>query len=51
MINNTQHSFRYKRFCLTNLFDFCNDISNLYDEIKAIDMIYFDFQKVCECSL
>ncbi len=45
LINNTQHGFRYKRSCLTNLLDFFYDIFNQYDENKAVDIIYLDFQK------
>ena len=45
MIDNSQHGFRYKRSCLTNLLDFYNDVFNIFDEIKAIDIIHLDFQK------
>ena len=31
--------------CLTNLLDFYNDIFNNYDEAKAVEVIYVDFQK------
>ena len=31
MINNSQHGFRNKRSCLTNLLDFYNDVFNIYD--------------------
>ena len=31
--------------CLTNLLDFLHDIINEYDESKAVDIIYLDFQK------
>ena len=45
MINNTEHGFRNKRSCLTNFLDFNNDVFNIYDEIKAVNIIYLDFQK------
>ena len=45
LLINTQHGFRDKRSCLTNLLDFSYDILNLYDESKAVDTIYLDFQK------
>ena len=45
LLKNTQHGFRNKRSCLTNLLDFSYDIMNLYDESKAVDIIYLDFQK------
>ena len=45
LIKNSQHGFRNKRSCLTNLLDFYNDVFNIYDESKAVDIIYLDFQK------
>ncbi|MBW6351215.1 reverse transcriptase family protein, partial [Pseudomonas aeruginosa] len=45
ILKDTQHGFRKKRSCLTNLLDFFHDILNLYDESKAVDIIYLDFQK------
>ena len=45
LLKNTQHGFRSKRSCLTNLLDFSYDILNQYDESKAVDIIYLDFQK------
>ena len=45
MINNSQLGLRNKRSCLTSLLDFYSDVFNIYDETKAVEMIYFDFQK------
>ena len=45
MIGNTQHDFRNKRFCLTNFFDFYNDVFNFYDDTKVVDIIYLAFIK------
>lgn len=45
LIRGTQHGFRNKRSCLTNLLDFLYDVLNCYDESKAVDVIYLDFQK------
>ena len=45
LINSSQHGFRNKRSCLTNLLDFYNDVVNIFDETKAVDVIYLDFQK------
>ena len=45
LINSSQHGFRNKRSCLTNLLDFYNDVFNIFDETKAVDIIYLDFQK------
>lgn len=30
---------------LTNLLEFYNDVFNIYDETRAVDVIYLDFQK------
>ena len=45
LLKNSQHGFRNKRSCLTTLLDFLHDIINEYDESKAVDIIYLDFQK------
>ncbi|MCP4268390.1 MAG: hypothetical protein GY777_22910, partial [Candidatus Brocadiaceae bacterium] len=45
LLNDTQHGFRNKRSCLTHLLDFFYDIFKMYDEEKAVDIIYLDFQK------
>ena len=45
LLRDTQHGFRSKRSCLTNLLDFLHDVFNLYDDSKAVDIIYLDFQK------
>ena len=45
LIINIQHGFRHKRSCLTHLFDLYNNLFNNYNEIKAVDIIYLDFQK------
>ena len=46
IIKNSQHGFRYKRLCLTNLLDFFNDVYKMYDNIRVVDIVYVDFQKV-----
>ncbi|XP_063855989.1 conserved oligomeric Golgi complex subunit 6-like isoform X2 [Scylla paramamosain] len=45
IIKDSQHGFRTKRSCLTNLLDFFYEVFNSYDETKAVDIIYLDFQK------
>ena len=45
LLRDTQHGFRNRRSCLTNLLDFLHDVFNQYDESKAVDVIYLDFQK------
>ena len=41
----TQHGLSQRRSCLTNLLEFFGQIYQEYDECKAVDLIYFDFQK------
>ena len=45
IIRDSQHSFRNRRSCLTNLLDFLHDIYEMYEEGRAVDIIYLDFQK------
>ena len=45
LIKDTQHGFRCKRSCLTNLLDFFNTAFEIYDNCKAVDVVYLDFQK------
>ena len=48
LIGDSQHGFRRKRSCLTNLLDFFARVIDIYDtgNNKAVDLIYLDFQKV-----
>ncbi|KAF2355420.1 Reverse transcriptase domain [Trinorchestia longiramus] len=45
LINDTQHGFREKRSCLTNLLDFFREVNRVYDRTKAVYLVYLDFQK------
>ncbi|KAF2349600.1 Reverse transcriptase domain [Trinorchestia longiramus] len=45
LINDTQHGFREKRSCLTNLLDFFGEVNRIYDSTKAVHLVYLDFQK------
>ena len=44
-MKDSQHGFRNKRSCLTNLLDFFHDVFDKYDECRSVDIIYLDFQK------
>lgn len=44
LIKDSQHGFRNKRSCLSNLI-FSKDIS-VYDVTKSLDVVYLDFHKV-----
>ncbi|KAK4816876.1 LOW QUALITY PROTEIN: hypothetical protein QYF61_024518 [Mycteria americana] len=44
-IKPSQHGFRKGRSCLTNLISFCNKVTRLMDEGKAVDVVYLDFSK------
>ena len=45
IFSDSQHGFRNKKSCLTNLLEFVNYVSNKIDEGKPVDIAYLDFQK------
>ena len=45
MLKDSQHGFRSKRSCLTNLLEFLGLVSNYVDQGIPVDVIYLDFQK------
>ena len=45
LINNSQHGFRQKRSCLTNLLEYMEEVTKTVDSGQNIDMIYLDFSK------
>ncbi|KAK4817544.1 hypothetical protein QYF61_019501 [Mycteria americana] len=45
VIRPSQHGFMKGRFCLTNLISFCDKVTRLVDEGKAVDIVYLDFSK------
>jgi len=45
IIRNSQHGFRNKRSCLTNLLEFVEHIAEKLDGGEPVDVIYLDFQK------
>ena len=45
LIFETQHGFRSKKSCLTNLLEFSQFVSDKIDDGKPVDVIYLDFQK------
>lgn len=45
LIRESQHGFRNKRSCLTNLLEFTKYVSDWIEEGKPVDVIYLDFQK------
>ena len=45
LISDSQHGFRRGRSCLTNLLEFFHHMFSLYDEGRAVDIIYLDFKK------
>ena len=44
LILPTQHGFRLRRSCLTNLLEFFSQVYQESDEYTAVDLIYLDFQ-------
>ncbi len=45
LLYDSQHGFRRKRSCLTNLIEFFHGMLSEYDQCRAIDILYLDFQK------
>ena len=45
LISDSQHGFREKISCLSNLLDFFGRVIDIYDKTKAVDIIYLDFKK------
>ena len=45
LINDSQHGFRRKRSCTTNLIEFYNTVISDYDKRNSVDLIYLDFEK------
>jgi hypothetical protein len=44
-IRDSQHGFRSKRSCLTNLLVFMEEVAEHLDNGEAVDVLYLDFQK------
>jgi len=44
-MNISQHGFMKGRLCLTNLISFCDHVTRLVDEGKAVDVVCLDFSK------
>ena len=42
---DSQHGFRHRRSCLTNLLDFTERILDHVDEKEPVDVLFFDLQK------
>ena len=45
LIRDSQHGFRNKRSCLSNLLTFYNDLFAAHDINRALDIVFLDFQK------
>ena len=44
-IRPSQHGFMNARSCLTSLILFCDKVTRLADESRAVDVVYLDFRK------
>ena len=44
-IRDSQHGFKSKRTCLTNLLIFMEEVAEQFDSGEAVDVLYLDFQK------
>ncbi len=45
LLGDSQHGFRRKRSCLTNLLEFFHHMLSVFDVSRAIDILYLDFKK------
>src|SRR6218665_2486396 len=45
VIKGSQHGFTRRRSCLTNLLEFFEEVYEMIDEGKPVDVIYLDFAK------
>ena len=45
LISDSQHGFRTKRSCLTNMLRFYDRVYETFNHTKEIDIVYLDFQK------
>ena len=45
IIKDSQHGFRNKCSCLSNLLDFFKDVHKMYNNTRTVDILYLDFQK------
>jgi ribonucleases P/MRP protein subunit RPP40 len=44
-IRDSQHCFRTRRSCLSNLLIFMEEVAEQFDSGEEVDVIYLDFQK------
>ncbi len=45
LIKDSQHGFRNKRSCLSNLLTFYNDLFFAHDINRSLDIVFLDFHK------
>ncbi len=45
LIRDSQHGFRHKRSCLSNLLTFYYDLFTVHDISRSLDIVYLDFEK------
>ena len=45
LLRDSQHGFRTRRSCLTNLLEVLDFVSDYVDEGNSVDAVYLDFQK------
>ncbi|KAF2346975.1 Reverse transcriptase domain [Trinorchestia longiramus] len=45
LFTDTQHGFRRKHSCITNLLDFFGEVDRIYDHAKAVNLVYLDFHR------
>ena len=50
LIYDSQHGFRKRHSCLTNLLTFLDKVSGCLDSGENIDVVFLDFAKDCGIS-
>jgi len=48
VIRSSQHGFTMGKSCLTNLINFEDEMTNVVDEGRAVDIVYLDFSKALD---
>ena len=48
LINTSQHGFRQRRSCVTNILDFYQYVFYECERLRAVDLVFLDFRKALD---